>query len=185
MNKREKDGTMNRYVTDFLILPVIGAIHGYVTNKLAIWLLFNPKHPIRIPATGWQLQGVLPKRKTLLAESLSTIVESDLLSHEEIKKHIQEHELLPKFVPVILERIMERIDRQIPRWVPASVRTAVFELLSEVISRELGKLLHDLYEHAEQLQSMVPLRDIVRNRLLALDCHSSNGLVFTWDWGSD
>ena len=52
--------------TDFIILPLTGFIIGYFTNWLAIKLLFWPRKKIL------GIQGIVPKRKEQIAESLSS-----------------------------------------------------------------------------------------------------------------
>jgi uncharacterized membrane protein YheB (UPF0754 family) len=160
---------MNRYVVDFLILPLIGALHGWVTNKLAIWLLFNPKTPISVWGTRWQIQGVLPKRKETIADSLAEVVETDLLSQEDIKKFIKDAELLQQATKMIQERIMERVEGQFPRWMPTAIRIPALEYISDIISKELNHLIHNLYDDLERLQQMIPIRQIVHDRLMQLD----------------
>jgi uncharacterized membrane protein YheB (UPF0754 family) len=160
---------MNRYVVDFLILPLIGALHGWITNKLAIWLLFNPKTPYRVWGTRWQIQGVLPKRKENIANSLAEVVETDLLSQEDIKKFIKDAELLQQATKMIHERIMERVEVQFPRWMPTAIRIPALEYISDIVSKELNHLIHNLYDDIERLQNMIPIRQIVHDRLIQLD----------------
>ncbi|GIM47253.1 hypothetical protein DNHGIG_28020 [Collibacillus ludicampi] len=160
---------MNRYVVDFLILPLIGALHGWITNKLAIWLLFNPKNPYRVWGTRWQIQGVLPKRKENIANSLAEVVETDLLSQEDIKKFIKDAELLQQATKMIHERIMERVEVQFPRWMPTAIRIPALEYISDIVSKELNHLIHNLYDDIERLQNMIPIRQIVHDRLIQLD----------------
>lgn len=168
---------MNRFVVDFLILPMIGAVHGWLTNKLAIWLLFNPKTPFRILGTPWQLQGVLPKRKQIIAESLADVVESDLLSHEDVKKYIKDASLLQQASVMIQRRIMERIELHFPRWIPNGIRTPILDYMAEMVLKELERLLHELFEDIDQLQRLIPLRQIVHERLMQLDFHELERLV--------
>jgi uncharacterized membrane protein YheB (UPF0754 family) len=160
---------MNRYVVDFLILPLIGALHGWVTNKLAIWLLFNPKIPYRVWGTRWKIQGVLPKRKETIANSLAEVVETDLLSQEDIKKFIKDAELLQQATKMIHERIMERVEVQFPRWMPTAIRIPALEYISDIVSKELNHLIQNLYNDIERLQNMIPIRQIVHDRLMQLD----------------
>jgi len=53
--------------TKLLLLPVIGFLIGYFTNYLAIKMLFHPRKRI------FGIQGVLPKRKEILAKRIGEV----------------------------------------------------------------------------------------------------------------
>ena len=63
-----------------VLLIIIGGFIGYITNKVAIKMLFRPVNPIRIGF--FTLQGVFPKRKDQMAISLADTIEQELLSKE-------------------------------------------------------------------------------------------------------
>lgn len=67
-----------------LIPPVAGAIIGWVTNYVAIKLLFRPHIPFSI--LGYQVQGVIPKRRKEIARSMAKAIEKDLLSSGDFAK---------------------------------------------------------------------------------------------------
>ena len=65
--------------------PVVGAIIGYVTNKVAIKMLFRPLRAwrlggIRIPMTP----GVVPSKRLELAQNMGEVVGDHLLTSKEI-----------------------------------------------------------------------------------------------------
>ncbi len=43
------------------LLSIIGASIGYITNVIAIKLLFRPVEPMNV--IGFKIQGVIPKRQ--------------------------------------------------------------------------------------------------------------------------
>jgi uncharacterized membrane protein YheB (UPF0754 family) len=69
---------------ELLIPPVAGAIIGWVTNYVAIKLLFRPHIPFSI--LGYQVQGVIPKRRKEIARSMARAIEKDLLSSGDFAK---------------------------------------------------------------------------------------------------
>jgi len=67
----------------FTIPPAVGAIIGFVTNVVAIRMLFRPLKEIRflgvrLPFTP----GILPKQRHKLAQSIGAMVERELLTPE-------------------------------------------------------------------------------------------------------
>lgn len=64
-------------------LPLIAAIIGWLTNYIAVKMLFHPKKPVRL--LFLTVQGVFPKRQKSLAEKLGKIVADELFNIEDIK----------------------------------------------------------------------------------------------------
>jgi hypothetical protein len=54
---------------DLLLPPVVGAVIGWLTNYVAIKLLFRPHVPFSL--LGYQVQGVIPKRRKEIARSMA------------------------------------------------------------------------------------------------------------------
>ncbi|MEE9613749.1 MAG: DUF445 family protein [Thermodesulfobacteriota bacterium] len=66
----------------YLLPPLVGAAIGWLTNYVAIKLLFRPHLPISI--LGFKLQGLIPKRRKDIARSMAQTIEKDLLSSKDI-----------------------------------------------------------------------------------------------------
>lgn len=70
-----------------LVGPVLGAIIGYVTNKIAVEMLFHPLKPIyigkfKVPFTP----GIIPKGKERLGKAIGGVVGNNLLTPTVIKE---------------------------------------------------------------------------------------------------
>ncbi len=66
----------------FVIPPLLGAAIGYITNVIAVELLFHPRKPINI--FGFKIQGLIPARSRELTEKfLDTL--SDILTKEDFE----------------------------------------------------------------------------------------------------
>ena len=143
----------------YIVTPVIGAIIGYVTNWIAVKMLFRPRQEIRI--FGKRLPftpGVIPRGQGRLARAVGEVVETQLLtpefmgekllskeSEEEFKCHVQdwvnaqknsEDSLRLTVTNIVTE---EKVDDFI-----ASVEEDLTDFLSEkVIEMEPGKLIVD------------------------------------------
>ncbi len=65
-----------------LIPPILGALIGYITNVVAVELLFHPKKPVNV--LGFKIQGLVPARSRELTERfLDTL--SDVLTKEDFE----------------------------------------------------------------------------------------------------
>ncbi len=67
-------------------LPFLSAFIGWITNFLAIKMLFNPKEVKNI--LGLKVQGIFPKRQKAFAEKLGALVANELLSLDDIQQKI-------------------------------------------------------------------------------------------------
>ena len=74
----------------YFLPPVLGAVIGYVTNAIAIRMLFRPLtekyiFKIKIPFTP----GIIPKQRGNLAENIARMVSDELLTEDAMRKQIQ------------------------------------------------------------------------------------------------
>ena len=101
----------------FLLIafPVIGAAIGWLTNRLAIQMLFRPRKPLGLP--GIRIQGLIPKRQQELALRVGEIVETELFNQHLIRNEIRNIDLKPYLDQLATNIVWDRIGprlRQIP-----------------------------------------------------------------------
>ena len=81
----------------FLIGPAVGAVIGYITNDIAIRMLFRPHHAkyimgVHIPFTP----GIIPKEKARIAGAIGKAVSENLMNREVLEKSLLSDEMLDK-----------------------------------------------------------------------------------------
>jgi uncharacterized membrane protein YheB (UPF0754 family) len=64
--------------TEWWVLPIGGVIIGYVTNFLAIWMIFEPVNPIKIGP--FKVQGLFIRRQYEVADIYSKIIADDIVT---------------------------------------------------------------------------------------------------------
>jgi uncharacterized membrane protein YheB (UPF0754 family) len=77
-----------------IIPPALGALIGYVTNAVAIRMLFRPLREIRV--LGFRLPftpGVLPRERRKLAENIGRMVERELFTPEVLATRLDRPEV--------------------------------------------------------------------------------------------
>lgn len=90
---------------DLLSIPLIAGIIGYVTNKLAIKMLFRPYFP-KWYTFGWQ--GIVPRSRAKLAELIGNMVAKKLLSPHDIAQSVNNKTIIDnikRFIENKLENI--------------------------------------------------------------------------------
>lgn len=84
---------------DFTILsgPIIGAIIGYLTNNIAVKMLFRPLRPIKIGSYTLPFTpGIIPKGQGRLAKAVGVAVGDNLLTSEVLEEKLLSDEMLEK-----------------------------------------------------------------------------------------
>ena len=71
-----------------IVMAIIGGCIGYITNKLAIKLIFRPINPIKIPILNIEILGLIPKRKKEIAKNIGDIIQREFISVNEILENI-------------------------------------------------------------------------------------------------
>jgi uncharacterized membrane protein YheB (UPF0754 family) len=76
-------------VLPWVLPPLLGAVIGYVTNAIAIRMLFRPLTAVRFLGVRLPLTpGIIPKQRTQLAESIGQMVSRELLTEEAIRTQL-------------------------------------------------------------------------------------------------
>lgn len=88
----------------YLAFPVVGAVIGYITNDIAIRMLFRPHQAkyfmgIHIPFTP----GIIPKEKSRIASAIGKAVSENLMNREVLEKSLLSDDMLIKISDAIDE----------------------------------------------------------------------------------
>ena len=84
-------------ILHYLSGPVLGAVIGYITNDIAIRMLFRPRtvkyiFGKRIPFTP----GIIPKEKNRIASAIGKSISENLMNKEVLEKTLLSDEMLDK-----------------------------------------------------------------------------------------
>lgn len=161
-----------------IAIPLIGAFIGWITNVLAIRLLFRPYEPVRMPLTQWQLYGLIPKRRRELAATIGAVVEENLFSVEDFLGFLEDTDTKDKLFDSTLEVVKTTVMKRLPRFLPSYVKDILANLLEEVLAKELPVMLDRLGANiSQEMRSQINLRQIIEDRINALDIRMLERLV--------
>jgi uncharacterized membrane protein YheB (UPF0754 family) len=99
------------YFPQWWVLPLGGLIVGYLTNWIALKIIFEPKHPIKF--LGITFQGMFLKRQKEVSRVYADIIESKLMT----SKNIMEIALHGSGSQQLLELIELHVNDAIERYV--------------------------------------------------------------------
>ncbi len=149
------------------LLPFIAAFIGWITNWIAIKMLFHPKLPINI--LGITIQGIFPKRQMQFAQKLGHIVSKELISFDEIEKKIHSPETLTKVMPLIDQKVSHFIDHKLSEELPLLsmfINGKTMDNIKAGISHEMEKMFPDLISMlTSQLKNDFDVEKIVTEKV--------------------
>lgn len=151
------------------LLPIIAAFTGWITNKIAIKLLFHPRLPVRF--MGMTIQGVFPKRQQQFAEKLGKLVSRELLSFDDIKQKIARPENVHKIMPLVEKHIDHFLQVKLGEKMPivrAFVGESTLNQMKSILMEELEALFPALMEdYMHQVKTDLDLEQIVTRKIAA------------------
>ena len=89
-------------VINLITTPLVAGVVGYITNKLAIKMLFRPYKP-KWYTLGWQ--GIVPKTRPMLADKISEIVGQKLLAHDDFLYALEHNDIKNSINNIILNKL--------------------------------------------------------------------------------
>lgn len=129
-----------------ILPPLIGAFIGYVTNDIAIWMLFRPLRPIKL--FGKQLPftpGIIPKNRGRIASSIGKMVATRLISKDTLVKHLLGANIEEK----IANMVGGYIDNMSTNEEPITEYASKF-VGQEMVDNIIAKMSDEIYKSVEQ-----------------------------------
>lgn len=162
----------------WLWMPLVTALIGWLTNWVAIQMLFRPRKPFGVGP--WKVQGLIPRRQEEIADRIAEIVQQELLGKHFLRQQVDQLRLEEHAERAVIRMVRGRIAPQIRR-VPLVGRRMepmivqhVERITVNVILEELDRLQNDVLEQAEKQQQ---IREIVRAKIRSFELETLEELV--------
>ena len=175
--------------TPWILLPLVGALIGYVTNTIAVTMLFRPHRPISI--LGFRLQGLIPKRQPDLARKIGQVVGTHLVEGSDLRHALEGVDVRPmaeKVIDKALEKKLAELS-SIPMigafLTPdklSGIRDGIVDSLvnhKELIVEELGHAIEEGFDVSEVVEAKVAafpteqlekiILDVAKRELVAIE----------------
>lgn len=163
-----------------VLIPFISGFIGYITNLLAIKMLFHPKKPVKI--LGITIQGIFPKRQQQFAEKLGKLVGQELLSFAEIEAQLTAQENLTKLSPVVEQHLDNFLRNKLSAEMPvisAFIGEKTIQKLKAVFLEEMNLLFPDLMKkYAQHLEDDLDLERIVTEKVAGFSSEKLEDLLY-------
>ena len=160
-----------------LILAVIGGLIGYITNVIAIKLIFRPINPIKIPIFNVEIIGMIPKRKLEIASNVAQVIEEQFFSFDDIIENViteQDKQIIIDYIKVRIKLVLnEKLGL-----IPSSIRNLVQNYISEIIEDEIRSGVDELSEELIiKANNRINIKEIVENKINELDLYELETII--------
>lgn len=160
-----------------LILAVIGGLIGYITNVIAIKLIFRPINPIKIPILNVEIIGMIPKRKLEIANNVAEVIEEQFFSLDDIIENViteQDKQIIIDYIKVRVKLVLnEKLGL-----IPSSIRSLVQNYISEIIEDEIKSGVNELSEELIiKANNRINIKEIVENKINELDLYELETII--------
>ena len=171
--------TANQIHWLLFLLPLIAALIGWMTNYIAVKMLFHPKEPKKI--VGITFHGVFPKRQNVLAEKLGQLVADELFSVSDVSAKIKEFATSDEAMNEVGKRIEMTIRNKL---VQAFPMLAMF-LTDEMVEKVTGLFKNELKDFlsatsqgmGEKLEENLNVEAMVKERVNAFSSEKLEKLL--------
>lgn len=141
----------------YLIPPLLGAVIGYVTNYIAIRMLFRPLKPwklfgLRLPLTP----GIIPSKRGELARKMGEMVGDHLLTAGDVGNAFEKSSIQRELRLAVTDKLGSFLDRQLgplETLVPDRFRPRFREIIS-LLQAKTAKIIFD-YLQSDQFEEKV------------------------------
>lgn len=136
--------------TTYFIAPLLGGLIGYITNDIAIRMLFRPHKAkylfgIHIPFTP----GIIPKEKGRIAEAIGGVISENLMNNEVLEKYLLSDEMIGKVRSAVEEFIstqqqnQESVDRFLGHYLSNDEIDTITQNINQSITKQTYEKLAD------------------------------------------
>jgi len=155
-------------IVRFVLLVLIGGFIGWLTNKIAIKMLFRPINPHRI--LGLKIQGVFPRRKDKIAISLADIIEKELLSKEVIMSQLLSEEKIAGIKEKMKIVIVEKLTQSIPSVLSMFVGGDLRSFVQKYVDKHGDEIFKEMLDEFQNIgMSNLDIQKLVKERIDELD----------------
>ena len=163
------------------LLVFIGAMIGWITNFIAIKMLFRPYEEINL--IFFKIQGLLPKRRNEIGNSIAEVVNNELVSVKDIISKISPEDI-EENIGLIVDRILEsRLKEEIVKNFPMAaffLSDSMLEKIKHIIKQSILDHKEEMINvFAEYLENKVDIKSIIVEKVNGFSLEKIEEIIIT------
>lgn len=165
-----------------LVMGIIGAFIGWITNVVAIKLLFRPYRAYRIPLLDWKIQGLIPKRQTDIASALGDIISTELITGNDVLDSLSRQDIKIRIREKVEKYIRDQISLRLPFVISEGIQASLAEFIAKILGQELDKFLENpqvFFREDETNEIKNEIKRIVVTKVNSLELISLEKIVYS------
>ncbi len=165
-----------------MILAIVGGIIGYITNVIAIKLTFRPIEPIKIPIINKEIIGLIPKRKSEIAQNIGQVIQDELIDIHELIKNVVSENDKEEIVFYIKNKINDVVDKKINQSPLGfmGIGKMVNDFISEHLDDEIKNAVDELTEVLiNKGKDRINIQEIVKDKINELDLYKLEEIILS------
>jgi uncharacterized membrane protein YheB (UPF0754 family) len=164
----------------YIIIPLIGAFIGYVTNYIAVKMLFHPRFEKRFLFITFH--GIFPKRQAAFAKKLGEVVSNELISVDEITARIADKASSERVVAAVSDHLEKVIREKLPKALPMLAMFMTPELTATIkntFAGEMKEILIDVVKIInDDISQELDVHQIVHEKVLNFSPEKLEEILF-------
>lgn len=168
---------MNNFIT-ILILTIVGGLIGWITNILAIKLMFRPIKPIKIPILNIEILGLIPKRKNEIASNIGEVISNELLSIDDIlNQALNTNSNGESFNSHITNKVKSIINEKL-NIIPMPFRMMATPYIEEILNKEVPDAINEIsIDLLSKAKENVNIQEIIEEKINQLDLEKLEDII--------
>ncbi|WP_338945049.1 DUF445 family protein [Fusobacterium canifelinum] len=120
-----------------LVMILISGAIGWITNWVAIKMLFRPHKEINLGL--FKIQGLIPKRRTEIGTGIATIIQNELISVKDVISNIDREEFSKRLNKLIDEVLDKNLKKKVKEKFPL-----LQMFFSDKVAKDVGNTIKDI-----------------------------------------
>ena len=121
----------------FLIMIIISGAIGWITNWVAIKMLFRPHKEINFGL--FKIQGLIPKRKSEIGTGIASIIQNELISVKDVISNIDREEFSKRLNSLIDDVLDKNLKKKVKEKFPL-----LQMFFTDKVAKDVGNTIKDI-----------------------------------------
>ena len=120
-----------------VIMVIISAAIGWITNWVAIKMLFRPHNEINLGL--FKIQGLIPKRRAEIGTGIANIIQNELISVKDVISNIDREEFSKRLNKLIDEVLDKNLKKKVKEKFPL-----LQMFFTDKVAKDVGNTIKDI-----------------------------------------